>query len=318
MSVLPYLVADPGILTANWEEAPFVGTGLRDLGPVFSLETVERLIYSGTLPVPCIRLFRDGAAVPTQRFGRRAERNAGTRSRLVDGAAVQREVATGATLVVEELQTYCPEVAAFAAALAAETGYSTYCAAFVTPGGARGVAPHYDQASVFIRQVHGSKRWRVGRPVQRWPATEWSLDQDVDTEVVLETELQAGQCLYIPRGFIHAGTATAAASAHLSIGLVPRTWASVLRQLADSAYGAESLREALPYGFHTMDPERLRALLADRVAELAAQLERLAGGADADLALAKARPRPAPPPASSGSLRAALAVSRPAPRALPE
>jgi|ERR1022692_283337 hypothetical protein len=309
MSVLSHLVGDPGVLIANWEETPFVSTGLPDLDAVFSLETVEQLIGSGTLPLACVRMIHEGVTLPSQRLGRRAERKQAAQERVVDGAAVAREVVAGATLIVEDLQTYSPEVAAFAGALAAETGYCTYCAAFVTPGDARGSAPHYDQMSVFIRQVHGSKRWRVTRPVQRWPGRAWSADQDVETDVVLEAELEAGDCLYIPRGYIHSGTASARASAHLSIGLIPPTWAAILRRLTDSALGAESMREALPYGFHTMDQALLLTLLTDRVAAFTTALAGLARSADADLALAKVRPRAAQLPPAAGSLRSALTAA---------
>jgi hypothetical protein len=312
VSVLPYLVSDPCVLRANWEQTPFVSTGLSDLGEIFSLDTIERLIHSGTLPLPCIRLFRDGAVVPVSGLGRPAERGAAHRERLIDAAAVLGEIAAGATLVVEELQTYCPEVGSFARSLTAETGCRTYCASFVTPPRARGVAPHYDTASVFIRQFDGSKRWRVARPVQRWPVREWS-GVPAETEVVLEVELEAGQCLYVPRGFIHSGTATDAASAHLSVGLNPPTWASVLRRLTDSALAGEPLREALPYAFHETEPTKLRALLAERLMMVTQQLERLADGPEADQALARARPRLAADAPVAGSLRSALTSSHDAP-----
>jgi cupin superfamily protein len=306
LTALRYLVSEPSLLIANWEDEPFVSTELPDLGEVFSLEAIEQLIGSGTLPLPCVRLFRAGEVLPTDRLGRLAERNAAHRERRVHGAAVLREIAAGATLVVEELQTYYPAVAGFAAALTAETGYPTYCAAFATPANSRGVAPHYDTGSVFVRQLDGSKIWRVSRPVQRWPVSEWSSTDNVDTEVVLEVELRAGDCLYIPRGFVHAGTATAQASMHLSIGLVPPTWGALLRRLAEAALDDESAREALPYGFHQLEPAKLAAMLADRVTALTGRLDQLADSAVARSALAKAGPAPSRPAAGAGALRAAL------------
>jgi lysine-specific demethylase/histidyl-hydroxylase NO66 len=306
LTALSYLVSEPSLLVANWEDEPFVSTGLPDLGELFSLEAIEQLICSGTLPLPCVRLFRAGAVIATDRLGRPAERNAAHRERRVQGPAVLREVAAGATLVLEELQTYYPAVASFAGSLTAETGYPTYCAAFATPANSRGVAPHYDTGSVFVRQLDGSKIWRVSRPVRRWPVQEWSAGQDVDTELVLEVELRAGDCLYLPRGFIHAGTATAQASMHLSIGLVPPTWGTMLRKLTEAALDDESFREALPYGFHLMEPDKLRSMLADRISLLADGLDQLADSAAARSALAKAGPalsRPVPP---AGALRAAM------------
>ncbi len=70
LTALSYLVSEPSVLVANWEDEPFVSTALPDLGPVFSLATIEQLICSGTLPLPCVRLFRDGAVIATDRLGR--------------------------------------------------------------------------------------------------------------------------------------------------------------------------------------------------------------------------------------------------------
>lgn len=306
---LAFLVSDAGVLAENWEQAPFVSTALPSLSGVFSLEIIERLIFSGSLPLPCIRLFRDGTALAVGPLGRPAERSSSTREQLVNGTAVLAELARGATLVVEELQTYCPPLAEFTAAVTARTGYRTYCAAFATPADSRGVDPHYDTASVFVRQLDGSKRWRVARPSQRWPVREWSSRSDVDTDVVLEVELQAGECLYIPRGFIHSGVATHEASTHLSIGLVPPTWAALLRRLTEKALAEEPFREALPYGFGAMDDDKLRVLLAERVAMLGERLDHLVDGAAGTKALAQAKPERPGAAFVPGSLRAALTGS---------
>lgn len=306
MSAMSLLTADPAVLAANWETAPFVSTGLDSFGDVFSVETVERLIGSGALPIPDIRLFRDGTQLPVSRCARPGPRFGGQRERLVDGAAVEREIAAGATLAVEEVQIFCPEVGSFAAELTAEIGCAVYCTAFVTPAGGHGVRPHYDPTSVFIRQVQGAKRWRVSQPVQRWPSVLWSDGQDVGTEVVLETELRAGQCLYIPRGFVHCGAATGKASVHLAVNLAPPTWASVLRRLIEIALDDELMREALPMHYHRMDPAKLRALLVERLAQFGARLGELGEGPETDRAVAKALPRTAPPAPARGSLRAAL------------
>jgi lysine-specific demethylase/histidyl-hydroxylase NO66 len=306
MSALAYLVSDAGELLANWERAPFVSTPPQDLNEICSLETIEALLLSGALPLPCIRLFRDGAVVPLDRLGRTAERGGAKRDRLADPAAVFGEVAAGATLLVDELQTYCPPLAEFTTALTELTNYAVYCAAFLTPADAPGVNPHFDTASVFIRQVLGSKVWRIAEPEMHWPAGGWSKTTDTPTPVVLETELKAGECLYVPRGFIHSGVATSHASVHLSVGLVPPTWAAVLKRLANSVLEDELFREALPYGFRELPAPEQRRLLTERMADLTGRLASLAATADAGTALASATPRlPVRPPAA-GSLRSAL------------
>jgi lysine-specific demethylase/histidyl-hydroxylase NO66 len=294
MSVLPFLVDDPGDLARCWERAPLLATGPKSFDEFFSVRDLDRLLDEGALPLSSVRLFRDGLPLRGDLVARRRERGNGVAGPIADAAQVAAQVAAGATLVVEELQTYLPGVAAFARQLSAETGAGTYCAAFVTPPGVRGVAAHFDVVSVFIRQVLGTKRWLIREPEQRWPIRESALTGRA-TEPVLDVELHAGQCLYIPRGYVHAGETAHEGSVHLSIGLKPVTWAATLHRLIDAAASAdERLRESLPYAFPSADHEELTRMLRERVELLGAS----AVGASGSAALAALRPRrgPVPPP----------------------
>ena len=306
MSALLHLVSDVDELIANWERTPFVSKPPRDLDGIFSLETVEELLLSGALPLPCVRLFAEGAVVPVDGLGHLAERGGAKREKLADPTAILKELAAGATLLVEELQTYCQPLYNFTKQLSGESGYSTYCTAFLTPADVPGVNPHYDTTSVFLRQLDGSKLWRVAEPVMRWPAGGWSATVDARTPVVLEVELEAGQCLYIPRGFIHSGIATSRASMHLSIAMIPPTWATVLKHLADSALRDESFREALPFAFHARPAAELRGLLTDRMVALTDRLGELAQRGDPATVMTKATRRTQADRPAPGSLRSAM------------
>lgn len=295
LSVLPFLVDDPDDLARRWERAPLIATEPKSIDEFFTLRDLDRLIEEGALPLSSVRLFRDGLPLPGDLVARRRERGNAVAGPIADAAKVAAQVAAGATLVVEELQTYLPGVARLARRLSAETGAGTYCAAFVTPPGARGVAAHFDVVSVFIRQVFGMKRWLIREPEQRWPIRERALT-GLATEPVFDAELHAGQCLYIPRGYVHAGQTSHEASVHLSIGLKPATWAAALHRLIDEAAAADDrLRESLPYAFPAADPEELARMLRERI-DL---LDAAAIGPTGRATLAALRPRrgpQAPPP----------------------
>lgn len=311
MNVFSYLVGDTGELLAHWERAPFVSSPPQDLNRIFSLDTVEELLLSGILPLPCLRLIKDGVVLPTAELGRPVQRGQAKRERLADPAAVIGAVAAGASLVVEELQVYCRALADFTKSLTEQSGYPVYSAAFLSPASARALNAHYDTMSVFIRQLEGSKEWRVAEPITRWPVTEWTAaDAARTTQTVLEVELKAGECLYVPRGFIHAGVATSRASVHVSIGLIPPTWGAVLRHLVNSALGDEPFREALPYRFHAMEAAEQHRLLTERMSLLNDRLGRLTRASDPAAAMAKAvRAAYAGAEPAAGSLRSALTDS---------
>ncbi|WP_052849917.1 JmjC domain-containing protein [Streptomyces avicenniae] len=300
MDCLLRLVDDIAILESAWEREPVLSTGLDDFGDLLSLAEVDAMLARG-FPVDSVRLVLDGRAVPAGsvaadgRYGRSAA------DRVTDGAKVARRIESGATLILENLKAYCPAVAEFAAAVSEATGYDTYCTAFLTPAGHPGVAPHHDTASVFVRQLSGSKHWRVSRPVEPWPLREHRGRRTAVTEPVVETTLRVGDCLYVPRGFVHAAEAASEPSLHLSVALRPVTWGLLLRQMVErAADGRAELREALPPAFSGADRE---ALLRERAAVLAACLEELTASGGARELMARAVPGTPVPGALLAALR---------------
>ena len=226
MENLLRLVDDIAVLESAWERRPFVSTPRDGFDAVFTVAAAERLLFAG-LPLASARLFRDGRPLPSGLIARSGGSGARVRDRQVDGAKVIRHVGDGATLTLEDLQSHSPRIAAFAAALFRETGYEADCTAFLTPPHSRGVDPHYDPVSVFLRQVHGAKRWRISAPAVRWPGRRTGFDAAAVAaagEPVLDVVLREGQCLYIPRGFVHVGETAGEPSVHLSVSLRAATW----------------------------------------------------------------------------------------------
>ncbi|MFJ9690876.1 JmjC domain-containing protein [Kitasatospora sp. NPDC101183] len=300
MDSLLRLVDGLPTLQRSWEREPFVSVGLDDFGDVFSLAAAERMIHTG-LPLTAVRLFRNGEQLPGDLY--RRDRGTSPRSRegLADGGRITELVAHGATLVLEELQTHSPEVSAFAAEVSRATGYEVDSTAFLTPPGARGVKPHFDLLGVFLRQLHGSKRWRVSPPVKRWPNRVQAVDPAEVAPPVLDVVLKEGECLYIPHGFVHVGDTTDEPSLHLTIGLSGVSWEKVLRTLVTAAADhLEELREALPPAFSDLDRD---TLYRERIALLAAHLSSLDWSG---LPTATLTPRQPPAAQVPGSLTSAL------------
>lgn len=250
---LSRLVNDIGELERRWEDRPLVSRALGGFGDVFSLEILDSLLAEVPLPTSAVRLMRDGTVSEAGPLARARERTGPGAEPFVDPALAAAELQRGTTLVFEEVRTWCPAVAELTRGITAATGYDTYCAAFLTPANARGARAHYDMASVFIRQLHGSKRWTIGAPVEQPPTQPWN-GREVPLEDTREVVLREGDCLYLPRGYIHVGDATDEASLHLSIAAKPVSWGDVLvREITELAESDPRLRRALPFGFHRQD-----------------------------------------------------------------
>jgi 50S ribosomal protein L16 3-hydroxylase len=79
---------------------------------------------------------------------------------------------------------------------------------YATDGG--GVGPHFDSYDVFLIQVHGQRRWRIGR---QGIATTGALREGVPVKLLADFEpeqdfvLDPGDMLYLPPGWAHDGIA---------------------------------------------------------------------------------------------------------------
>jgi hypothetical protein len=93
-------------------------------------------------------------------------------------------------------------------------------------------------------------------------------------EPVIDTVLQPGDALYLPRGYVHSAIALGQISAHLTVGVHPVTrWSAVesaLDLVRTLAADDPELRGSLPLGVDLADP----AATADDVAAALAGLHR--------------------------------------------
>ena len=78
---------------------------------------------------------------------------------------------------------------------------------YLTPAGTQGFAPHWDDIEAFILQTEGRKHWKVYAPRSRQEEmprfSSRNFEQSEIGDPILECDLEAGDLLYFPRGFIH-------------------------------------------------------------------------------------------------------------------
>jgi len=244
---------DAGTFAAeHWSRTPLLSRAKqlpRPFDDLLSPDEVDELVADRALRSPFFRTVREGGGLPLPT--RTVTAGARRIGDLVDAEALAAQYADGATLVLQSVHRMHPPVARFCRELAAELGHPTQCNAYLTPGGRhQGFDYHHDTHDVFVLQVSGRKRWIVYEPVVRLPLA--SQPQagahlvPAGAEALLDVELEAGDALYLPRGYVHAALTTDEDSVHLTVGVLSTTWHDVLTDVVGLAGQDEAFRDALP------------------------------------------------------------------------
>lgn len=218
-------------------------------------------------------MVNQGKVIPASAYTRSGGAGAGITDQVADDRVLAL-IADGASLVLQALHRNWPPLIDFGSSLAGELGHPVQINAYLTPPQNQGFAAHYDTHDVFVLQVAGAKRWRIHRPVldDPLPEQDWQRHRDAvaarATEPpLLELELQPGDALYLPRGYLHSAVALGQNCLHLTVGVHPVTRYALLRQLLAEAVDRPALRRSLPIAADLSDPAVLGPELTGTVAE---------------------------------------------------
>jgi bifunctional lysine-specific demethylase and histidyl-hydroxylase NO66 len=289
-------VGDPGRFAAEyWARAPLYRPGADAAGyaDLFSLGDVDHILSSTTPRHPAFRLVKDGRALDPRAYTRPGRVGGQPVDDLADPGRVYELFHDGATIVLQSLHRFWPPLVRLARDLELALTHPVQVNAYVTPPAARGLGVHHDTHDVFVLQVHGRKRWEVHGP------------DGGPGDRLVAAELAPGDCLYVPQRFPHAAWTAAAASVHLTVGVVPVTWADVLGRAVTSVVEEALSGEPLPVGF-AADPPMIAAGVAAQLGEVRRRLDKLDPGAVA--AAAADRFWSARPPLLTGQLGQLLAL----------
>lgn len=240
-----------------------------DVTSVFSLAAAEELISRRGLRTPFLRMVRDGATLGNSRFTSGGGVGASINDQIND-ADVRDLFDAGATAVLQGLHRTWAPLTDFTHSLAGELGHPVQANCYVTPSANQGFTAHYDVHDVFVVQVYGQKQWTIHAPAYSHPLRDdlWGdradeVQRAAAREPLLSVTLQPGDCLYLPRGFIHSARALGGTTAHLTLGV--HTWtkhhlAQVLTDRAlDSIAGDPTVRESLALGVTVGDTAAISA-----------------------------------------------------------
>jgi ribosomal protein L16 Arg81 hydroxylase len=162
----------------------------------------------------------------------------------------------GATVNVMFLHERWPPLTELCQTLSEHLSAGVHANVYLTPPGSRGLTPHHDTHDVLVMQLYGTKNWTL-HPTQTALAMQgmsYSMPPEGAGDPIQDFVMRPGDVAYLPRGTVHAAKANDAASLHLTIGINPMTWATVMRTSLEQALVKNvKFREALPVGFASDD-----------------------------------------------------------------
>ena len=191
---------------------------------------------------------------------------------VADPKDVWSNFASGCTVRLLCPHLHSDSVHSLLSTLELEFGCMVGSNAYLTPGGdSQGFAPHYDDIEAFILQLEGRKRWRVYPPpnkaetLPRFSSRDYTEEDMEGTAPVIDTVLEPGDILYMPRGWIHqahtppsrGGAEDGGHSLHLTASAMQQwAWADLLDiimpealEAATASETSTSLRQGLPRNF---------------------------------------------------------------------
>lgn len=162
----------------------------------------------------------------------------------------------GNTIVFAFLHERWKPLKGLCQSLAAELSAKLQTNIYLTPPNAQGFKAHYDTHDVFVLQTEGSKHWRIYEPAIRLPLASQPWKTVAPThkigEPIAEFDLNPGDMLYLPRGYLHEGVSSDAPSLHITVGVIPVLWGPLIREALDRLLTEDlRFREAFPPGFAT-------------------------------------------------------------------
>lgn len=168
-----------------------------------------------------VNVFLDGV-MPFDLFTENAQ-DVNEVRRLISLPRIESLLARGATVAINRIdrnipfvRALCDDVQAFSQEVATANCYAAL-------HGKGSFGSHWDTHDVFALQTHGMKQWRVWQPSRYLPTSgqgSGGQTRPQEAELVIDTCLEAGDALYIPRGWWHdAAPIPGFSTVHLAIGL---------------------------------------------------------------------------------------------------
>ena len=225
----------------------------KKLRSVFGYEELNRILNSGPVPLPTLKLAKAGKPVVVE-----------------DAIEILQEVQQGATLIIDGVDAYSPGLRIGMAQWSEAMGEPLQVNMYLSQPDNQGFQTHYDTHDVLILQIEGFKHWRIFVPTVEQPLwIQKGHKRDIPEIPYMDICLSPGDVLYVPRGHWHDATAYSEASMHLTVGIMSRTGIDYFNWLTDELRSSEIWRrDFLPPCARTIADAKNSSEFVSKVSQL--------------------------------------------------
>lgn len=208
-------------LVADLFSSPDVrASALRPNQPPVSLRDVAALLTDGRARFPHVALTLNDTPVPPRAFCTERSINGTPVAGLVDPGKVEGLIAKGASVVLNEMETYWPSLGSLCASVGSLTKTSVGVKAFLSPPGLGAYPLHQDAVHVVVLHCAGAKEWIVFDHFVNHEAA-GPVEPPEGVEATHRVTLTPGDVLSVPPGHPHRATTVAGWSLHVSFIVKP-------------------------------------------------------------------------------------------------
>ncbi|MEH1782276.1 MAG: cupin domain-containing protein [Nostoc sp.] len=231
-----------------WEQQPLIVTREeRDYySQILSIKQIESLIYSRRRDATQIRVINQSQSYFQNSTSQINSDN------IFGINEIYNAYYQGNTITLNQLQYSCEPIAILCRNLEKLFHFQVNASIYLTPKQAQGIVPHYDTHDVFILQIEGSKIWHIYDYFCCLPLAKdrQPVPADQLPPRLHEVCLNAGDLIYIPRGYVHEALTSESSSLHLTIAIHPLRLSDLITSAINLASkDCVSLRKSLPIGF---------------------------------------------------------------------
>ena len=210
-------------------------------------QTLNEALEQHRLDFPRVRLTRDGKRLqPASYINHSHPRGKRTAVPRLRYEKLTQELNSGATLVLDAVDELYEPLRAVAEALELFFHERVQINAYASWRTSRGFDLHWDDHDVFILQVTGRKQWMIHGMTRAYPLAGDPKEPKPTEPPLWDHILEAGDLLYIPRGFWHVAYPLNEPTLHLTVGVHNRAGLDLLLWLVNRMRSREVFRMDLP------------------------------------------------------------------------